>query len=102
MFDFLNNGYVGFDGSGTDNGFVKKIIPGLSTDLNDFANGFTSDFEQSNSGRQGYRDKFFSAFAQDDFEGPLEPDPQSRLALGIQRPADRSARPDRGLPSRDR
>lgn len=68
VFDFLNNGYVGFDGSGTDNGYVKKIIPGLSTDLNDFANGFTSDFEQSNSGRQGYRDKFFSAFAQDDWK----------------------------------
>ena len=63
VFDFINNGYIGFDGSGTDNGFVKKIIPGLSADLNDFANGFTSDFEQSNSGRQGYRDMFFSVFA---------------------------------------
>jgi Carboxypeptidase regulatory-like domain/TonB-dependent Receptor Plug Domain len=68
VFDFLNNGYIGFDGSGTDNGFVKKIIPGLSADLNDFANGFTSDFEQSNSGRQGYRDKFISVFAQDDWK----------------------------------
>ena len=68
VFDFINNGYIGFDGSGTDNGFVTKIIPGLSTDLNDFANGFTSDFEQSNSGRQGYRDKFLSVFAQDDFK----------------------------------
>lgn len=68
VFDFINNGYLGFDGSGTDNGYVTKIIPGLSSDLNDFANGFTYDFEQSNSGRQGYRDKFFSAYAQDDWK----------------------------------
>ncbi len=68
VFDFINNGYIGFDGGGTENGLVKKIIPGLSSDMNDFANGFSGDFEQSNSGRQGYRDKFFNAFAQDDWK----------------------------------
>ncbi len=68
LFDFINNGYVGFDGGGTDNGLVTKIIPGLPSDMNDFANGFSSDFEQSNSGRQGYRDKFFHVFTQDDWK----------------------------------
>ena len=37
--------------------------------VNDFANGYISSFyDQSNSNRQGYRDKFFSAYAQDDFK----------------------------------
>jgi hypothetical protein len=68
LFDFINNGYIGFDGSGTENGLVSKVIPGLPSDMNDFANGYSSDFEQSNSGRQGYRDKFFHVFAQDDWK----------------------------------
>ena len=68
LFDFINNGYLGFDGGGTENNLVAKVIPGLSSDMNDFANGFSSDFEQSNSGRQGYRDKFFHVFAQDDWK----------------------------------
>jgi hypothetical protein len=79
LFDFINNGYIDFDGSGTDNGYVKKIIPGLSTDLNDFANGYTDDFEQSNSGRQGYRDKFYSVFAQDDWKAR----PNLTINLGL-------------------
>ena len=37
--------------------------------INDFARGFVSGFyDQSNSNKQGLRDKFFSAFVQDDFK----------------------------------
>ncbi|HLK22048.1 MAG TPA: carboxypeptidase regulatory-like domain-containing protein [Bryobacteraceae bacterium] len=70
IFDFINNGYLAFDGSATQLGLVKQI-PGLAGDdpVNDFANGYISSFyDQSNSNRQGYRDKFFSAYAQDDFK----------------------------------
>jgi hypothetical protein len=68
LFDFINSGYFFFDGLGTESGLVTNIIPGLSTPLNDFANGFVTDFEQSNSGRQGYRDKFYSWYVQDDWK----------------------------------
>ena len=44
-------------------------IPGITNDaVNDFARGFVTDFGQSNANRQGYRDKFFSAFVQDDWK----------------------------------
>ena len=37
--------------------------------VNDFANGYISSFyDQSNSNQQGYRDKFFSVYGQDDFK----------------------------------
>ncbi len=70
IFDFINNGYLAFDGTATQQGLVKQI-PGLAGNdpVNDFANGYISSFyDQSNSNRQGYRDKFFSAYAQDDFK----------------------------------
>jgi Carboxypeptidase regulatory-like domain/TonB-dependent Receptor Plug Domain len=70
IFDFINNGYLAFDGSATQQGLVPTL-PGLANDpiVNDFANGYVSAFyDQSNSNRQGYRDKFFSGYAQDDFK----------------------------------
>jgi hypothetical protein len=68
LFDFVNNGYFYWDGAGTELGFVENIIPGLSAPLNDFANGFSTEFYQANSGRQGYRDKFVSWYVQDDWK----------------------------------
>jgi hypothetical protein len=68
LFDFINNGYLGFDGTGTETDEVSWI-PGITNSaVNDFARGWVVDFEQSNSGRQGYRDKFVSLFAQDDWK----------------------------------
>ena len=70
IFDFINNGFLSFSGFATQNNLVP-VLPGLANDplVNDFANGFVSGFyDQSNSNRQGYRDKFFSAFAQDDYK----------------------------------
>jgi len=70
IFDFINNGYLAFNGTATQQGLVK-VLPGLENDpiVNDFAQGYVSAFyDQSNSNRQGYRDKFFSAYAQDDFK----------------------------------
>lgn len=72
IFDFINNGYLAFNGSATQSQLVP-VIPGLGgpaeASVNDFANGYISSFyDQSNSNRQGYRDKFFSGYAQDDFK----------------------------------
>ena len=70
IFDFLNNGYLLFDGSGTDV-LGLPVLPGLEDSdpsINDFALGFDTFYDQSNANRQGYRDKFFSVFAQDDFK----------------------------------
>ena len=70
IFDFINNGYLAFNGTATQQGLVK-VLPGLANDpiVNDFAQGYISAFyDQSNSNHQGYRDKFFSAYAQDDFK----------------------------------
>jgi hypothetical protein len=73
LFDFVNSGYMDFDGAATQLGLVPQL-PGLAGDpnydaINDFANGFISGgYEQANSNRRGYRDKFFSAYAQDDFK----------------------------------
>jgi hypothetical protein len=66
LFDFINNGYLLFDGAGTPR--VVPQIPGLSASLNDFARGFVTDFQQANANRAGYRDKFFDAFVQDDWK----------------------------------
>ncbi len=70
IFDFINNGYLSFSGDATNAGLVP-VLPGLGDPseaaVNDFANGYVSGFyDQSNSNRQGYRDKFFSGYAQDD------------------------------------
>jgi hypothetical protein len=73
LFDFINNGYLAFSGGATQQGLVPSL-PGLAGDpnydaINDFANGNISGFyDQSNSNKQGYRDKFFAAFVQDDFK----------------------------------
>jgi hypothetical protein len=70
IFDFINNGYLDFTGTATQQGLVP-VLPGLANDpiVNDFANGYISGFyDQSNSNRQGYRDKFFSGYAQDDWK----------------------------------
>ncbi len=67
LFTFINNGLYIIDGSGTDLGVVNQI-PGLSSPLNDFANGFATAFIQSNSNRQGYRTHGISWFAQDDWK----------------------------------
>ena len=68
LFEFINNGVYTFDGLGTQSGLVPRI-PGITNDaVNDFAQGFVTDFSQSNANRQGYRDRFFSAFVQDDWK----------------------------------
>lgn len=70
-FDFINSGYMLFTGDGTlgTYGISVPQIPGISDPaVNDFANGFLLFFDQSNATKQGTRDKFFSAFAQDDIK----------------------------------
>ncbi len=67
LFDFINNGLFTFDGLGTQSGLVAPI-PGLSAPLNDFARGFATVLDQSNSNRQAYRDKFFNGYAQNDWK----------------------------------
>ena len=72
IFDFINNGYLSFSGDATNGGLVP-VLPGLTDPseaaVNDFANGYVFGFyDQSNSNRQGYRDKFLSGYAQDDFK----------------------------------
>ncbi len=72
IFDFINNGYLFFTGDATTSSLVP-VLPGLSgpseSAVNDFANGYVSGFyDQSNSNRQGYRDKFLSGYVQDDFK----------------------------------
>jgi hypothetical protein len=74
IFDFINNGYMFFSGGATQSGLVPAL-PGLPLSdpnydaVNDFANGYILGlYDQANSDKQGYRDKFFSAYAQDDFK----------------------------------
>jgi hypothetical protein len=73
IFDFINNGYLFFSGGATQLGLVPQL-PGLKGDpnydaINDFANGFVLGlYDQSNANKQGYRDKFVSGYAQDDFK----------------------------------
>lgn len=78
LFTFINSGYIYCDGAGVENGFVAPI-PGLSPVLTDFARGYTSDFEQSNTGRQGYRTKYAGFFFQDDWKVK----PRLTLNLGV-------------------
>ena len=68
QFTFINNGYYIFDGSGTEQGLVPAPAPGVSDPLNDFIHGFATLFAQNSAARQGYRDRFASAFAQDDWK----------------------------------
>jgi outer membrane receptor protein involved in Fe transport len=67
LFTFVHNGDFTFDGSGTQQAGVPQI-PGVSLPLNDFIHGFTSQFIQNSSARQGYRDRFSSLFFQDDWK----------------------------------
>lgn len=67
LFSFINNGYIYSDGMGLDEGYVD-LIPGLDPAINDFARGFVSDFEQSNTNRQGYRTRAYALFLQDDWK----------------------------------
>ena len=66
-FTFINNGVFTFDGNGTATSVVPQT-PGISAPLNDFIHGYVSDYEQASSNRQGYRDKFLFAYAQDDWK----------------------------------
>jgi hypothetical protein len=73
VFDFLNNGYELFTGDFSLGSFgtPTPTLPGLENSdpsINDFANGQVLFYDQANAQKQGYRDKFFSAFAQDDFK----------------------------------
>jgi carboxypeptidase family protein/TonB-dependent receptor-like protein len=72
IFDFINNGYLLFSGDFTNGGAIPTI-PGLQGDpnaaaINDFAHGAVIFYDQANAAKQGLRDKFFSAFVQDDFK----------------------------------
>lgn len=73
LFDFINNGYLLFTGDFTlgSLGSPTPVFPGLENSnpaVNDFAHGQVLFYDQANSQRQGYRDRFFSAFAQDDYK----------------------------------
>ncbi len=67
LFSFINSGYIWSDGGGVENGIVEPI-PGLSAALTDFARGYSNDFEQSTTNRQGYRTKYAGLFFQDDWK----------------------------------
>ncbi len=68
VFDFINNGFIAIDGSGTQNNLVSRMIPGLSPVLNDFANGFATQFIQNSAGRRGYRTRSLNLYAQEDWK----------------------------------
>jgi hypothetical protein len=78
LFSFINSGYIWSDGTGVQSGFVQPIA-GLSDALTDFARGYTNDFEQSTTNRQGYRTKAFDFFFQDDWKVA----PRLTLNLGV-------------------
>ncbi|HEY3457712.1 MAG TPA: TonB-dependent receptor [Bryobacteraceae bacterium] len=68
LFDFINNGVFTIDGLGTESNLVPRT-PGVTNDaLNDFIHGFATALDQANANHQGYRDKFFFAYAQDDWK----------------------------------
>jgi len=72
-FDFINNGYLFFGGGFTEGAYgpALPVLPGLENSdpsINDFAQGYVDFYDQSNALKQGYRDKFLSAFVQDDFK----------------------------------
>jgi Carboxypeptidase regulatory-like domain/TonB-dependent Receptor Plug Domain len=79
QFTFINNGYYIFDGSGTQQGLVPAPAAGVSDPLNDFIHGFATLFVQNSAARQGYRDRFASFFAQDDWKVR----PHLTLNLGV-------------------
>jgi len=69
-FDFINNGYLVFDGSMTELG-LAPLVPGLGLNdpaVNDFASGEAIIYDQATSGTGAYRVKFFAGYAQDDFK----------------------------------
>jgi hypothetical protein len=66
-FDFINNGWIAIDGSGTALGYAPQI-PGLPGALNDFANGFATAFYQNSAGRPGFRTRSAALFFQDDWK----------------------------------
>jgi hypothetical protein len=74
LFDFINNGYYIAEGGFTEGAYglaPLPVLPGLENSnpgINDFAQGYADGYVQATSDRQGYRDKFFSAYAQDDFK----------------------------------
>ncbi|MGH9657011.1 MAG: hypothetical protein ACRD96_00615, partial [Bryobacteraceae bacterium] len=68
VFDFINNGLINIDGGGTAGGIVTRRIPGLSDPLNDFANGYATQFVQNSAGRRGYRTRSPNLFIQDDWK----------------------------------
>jgi Carboxypeptidase regulatory-like domain/TonB-dependent Receptor Plug Domain len=68
LFTFINNGYFIFDGTAIQQQLVPNPAPGVSAPLNDFIHGVTTEYIQNSSSRQGYRDKFGSAFFQDDWK----------------------------------
>jgi len=69
-FDFIDSGYMVFDGEMTQ--FLgAPLLPGLGANdpaVNDFANGETIFYDQATSGNGGYRVKFLAGYAQDDFK----------------------------------
>jgi hypothetical protein len=67
FFDLFNNGLMYIDGTGTDEGIVPQI-PGLSSPVNDFAQGFVTQFIQNSAARTGYRTRSLSLFWQDDWK----------------------------------
>ena len=70
IFDFINNGYLVFDGTMTELG-LAPAVPGLGIAdpaVNDFASGEAIVYDQATSGNGGYRVKFFAGYAQDDFK----------------------------------
>jgi len=69
-FDFINNGYLDFDGEMTEFG-LAPLIPGLGLGdpaVNDFAAGELIFYDQATSGNGSYRVKFAAGYAQDDFK----------------------------------
>jgi hypothetical protein len=60
-------GQIVIDGSATASGLVPQI-PGLRPVLNDFANGFATQFRQGNLGDGNYRSRSFNLFVQDDWK----------------------------------
>ncbi len=70
VFDFINNGLIFIDGSGTTSNppLVPRVIAGLPATLNDFATNFATQFVQNSAGRRGYRTRSLNLFWQDDWK----------------------------------
>jgi len=70
IFTFINNGYFLFFGGFTLQGLIP-VLPGFQNfnpAMNDFASGVADDYDQANTAKGAYRDKFFAGYAQDDFK----------------------------------